>query len=179
MQTVTTQTPEKRSSTAGRAIPLYNFDCGHQADTYLMTTTTRRSCPICNAGRAVSVNKTCAVCGLQMTLTMKMNRTKYCPDCRPQVARALSRVNKTNRVGYTPAAEIDFKDVIEDRDNPAHDPLDIVFAKYADDPFYRPPATRGTARPRGGSNGHFPPSGRRGPEAAVSGQPTTRRKTCD
>jgi hypothetical protein len=88
----------------------------------------------------VSVNKTCQVCGLQMTLPMKMNRTKYCPDCRPQVARALIRVNKTNRVGYTPASEIDFSEVIEDGDTPGHDPLDIVFAKYEVDPFYRPPA---------------------------------------
>jgi len=166
---------------AGRATPpRYNFDCGHQADHYIMTTTTRRSCPICNKGRAVSVNKTCAVCGLQVTLPMKSNRAKYCPDCRPQVARALSRVNKKNRVGYTPASEIDFSEVIEDSDNPDHDPLDIIFAKYADDPFYRPPATRGTARPRGGSNGQVPPpSSRCCPEAAyqVSG-PNQRRTTC-
>lgn len=175
--------PEKEmTTTTGRATPpLYNFDCGHQADRYIMTTITRRSCPICNEGRAVGVNKVCEVCGLLMTLPMKSNRTKYCPDCRPQVARALSRVNKTNRVGYTPAAEIDFSEVIEDRDDPKHDPLDIVFAKYADDPFYRPPeATRGTARPRGGSNGHVPPpSSRCCPEAEyqVSG-PNQRRTAC-
>jgi hypothetical protein len=171
------QTPEKRSSTTGRAIPLYNFSCGHQANIYLMTTTTRRACPICNKGEAVSVNKCCEVCGLLMTLPMKANRTKYCPDCRPRVARALSRVNYKNRATYIPASEIDVNEVLEGHDDPEVDPLDIVFAKYADDPFYRPPSV-GTARPRGGNNGHFPPS--RPPLSRggnIGAQP--RRKSCD
>lgn len=118
---------------------IYDFDCGHSADGFVMTTRIRRACPICREGAAKNIRKVCVVCGKTMVLPLRLNRQKYCDDCRRNYNRACSIVNKHTNRGYTPASEIDVNEVMEGRDDPARDPLDIVFKKYELDPFYQPP----------------------------------------
>jgi len=66
--------------------------------------------------------------------------------------RAAALVNKRTNLKYVPAGDIDVNAVLEGRDDPGEDPLDIVFGKYAADPFYCQDHDS-TARHRGGSNG--------------------------
>lgn len=134
---------------------LYEFDCGHLHGEWVMTTTIRRACPICRKGAAVAIHKRCAVCGAEMHLPLRLNRQKYCPACQPRANRAYAIVNKKTNKSYIPAGEIDVAAVLEGRKDPDDDPLDIVFAKYAADPFYRPARDDDSARHRGGSNGRI------------------------
>ena len=134
---------------------MYEFDCGHLYGQCVQTTTIRMACPICRQGRAVLIHKPCAVCGAEMHLTLRLNRQKYCDQCRKKYARACAIVNRHTNKHYIPADQIDVKAVLDGREDPDSDPLDIVFAKYAADPFYRPDRDDGSARHRGGSNGRI------------------------
>jgi len=117
---------------------IYEYTCGHKAGKPVHTSRIGRACPVCRQGRIKWIYKTCVTCGAMMSMMPGSSQRKYCDRCQQRRNRANSFVNSRKK-HYTPMSQIDVDAVLEGREEPHADPLDIVFAKYEADPFYRPP----------------------------------------